>query len=93
MRTQLVLLVYSLLSVPQLFVPLWEIIRPFLSESTRKSIALYGKDKSEWQPILLQDIHTSQLTKQFGGKRDEPFELEELRVEGGYFKCSNFDNS
>lgn len=70
---------------------MWEVIRLFLSENTKNLISLYGKDKSQWQPALQEYIDKTQLTKEFGGLKDNPVTLDELRDDyDGYFQCEKF---
>lgn len=73
------LLINLLILGPPIFLSLWQIIREFLSPTTKDAIKLYGKDKSEWKTALLKDIDASQLTKEFGGLNDEGYSMEEIR--------------
>ncbi|OXA49432.1 Phosphatidylinositol/phosphatidylcholine transfer protein SFH6 [Folsomia candida] len=76
---------------PPIFLSLWQIIREFLSPVTKDAIKLYGKDKSEWQTALLENIDASQLSKEFGGLNDEGFSMEEIRKLPN-LKCSRYAN-
>ncbi|XP_021958783.1 SEC14-like protein 2 isoform X1 [Folsomia candida] len=78
----------KLVNCPPIFLSLWQIIREFLSPVTKDAIKLYGKDKSEWQTALLENIDASQLSKEFGGLNDEGFSMEEIRKLPN-LKCSS----
>lgn len=63
---------------------------PLLSEPTRTAISLHGKNPTEWKPILLRDIGLLQLTKEYGGVKEEVSVLEELRANGGHLQCQKY---
>lgn len=44
----------------------------------------------EWQAALLKFIDKAHLTKQFGGVKNEPFTLDELKSDGGHFQCPKY---
>jgi hypothetical protein len=49
---------------------------------------IYGKNKKEWQNVLLDETLPSQLTEQFGGIIKEPVDFHEfLRKSKSVFKC------
>jgi len=54
-----------------------------MSQRTRDLIQIYGKDKREWRPKLLEEIDASQLTEYYGGTREFAFEIEDYRMKGG----------
>jgi len=81
----------TLVNVPQIFLALWEILSPLLSARTRASISMYGKDKAQWKPVLAKSIDKTQLTKEFGGLKDEPYSVDDLRnIDKGHFQCHKY---
>jgi len=62
-----------------LFQALLSVIRPLMSPLTRDSLFIYGKDKSQWQSALLEDISKDHLSTAFGGTKESGLEPEELR--------------
>ncbi|XP_035714226.1 SEC14-like protein 2 isoform X2 [Folsomia candida] len=80
----------TLVNVPNIFLTLWEILIPF--RSSRDEFHMYGKNTIEWQAALLKFIDKAQLTKAFGGVRNEPYTSDELKGDGGHFKCPKYVN-
>lgn len=76
--------------MPQLFIPIWNLLAPLLSEQTRSTISLYGQNANEWKPILRKEIDPEHLTRELGGLKKETFTMEELRADGGHFQCQKY---
>jgi hypothetical protein len=50
---------------------------------------VYGKDKNIWMPILRKEFGELNLSKEFGGKRDERdiLDLKDVLRDPSLFKC------
>ena len=65
-----------IINAPSVLSMAWRVISQFLDDVTKMKIRIYGQNKLEWMPALLQLIDESQIPEQFGGKMpDLPQEL------------------
>ncbi|OXA56328.1 SEC14-like protein 2 [Folsomia candida] len=76
------------INTPQVFTPVLQLMKPLFSERARKILTFFGRDKEEWQNVLLRDIARDKLTQNFGGDKESPYEMEHFK-QLGYFQCSN----
>jgi len=56
-----------LLSAPQLFNVVLNVVIPLTDPITRDSIKTHGKNRNIWEPIVRKQIDPSQLPERFGG--------------------------
>ncbi len=59
-----------------------------MSEKTRNTLFVYGKNKREWQLPIFEEIDKSQLTKEYDGTKDFPLDIDEFRRQNGTFDCA-----
>jgi hypothetical protein len=57
------------INVPRIALPILEILKPVLSESTLKALKIFGPDKVEWSKYLHSIIPPDQLPYRFGGTK------------------------
>lgn len=69
------------------------VFRPLLSKQTRDIVSIYGRDKQEWQVALQKEITRENLSKQFGGLREEVADVNDLRKNPSLYKCHQFDGT
>lgn len=79
----------SVFAVPQLAIPIWEIVRTALEPKDRDIISIFGKDKLSWSTELLKEINKNQLSVLYSGSNAEPMDYEDVRAAGGVYRCKN----
>lgn len=57
---------------PTLFTLLFSIIKPFMHQATIDKIRVFGANKSEWAPAILEDVDPDQLPEYYGGTLTGP---------------------
>jgi len=77
-----------LVNMPQIALPIWNIYKHMLSPQTASVVAIYGNNKKEWQRILLKEINKNQLSRTFGGIKDDTLDYSDFRLTGEVFECS-----
>jgi hypothetical protein len=58
-----------------------------LSPIAKKIFSIYGKDRSQWQKLLMEESSPNGLTKTYGGTKEAPYEMEHFK-KVGYFDCA-----
>lgn len=59
-------------NAPKLFGLLFNLIKPFMHQTTVSKVRIYGSNKSEWTAALLDEIHADQLPAHYGGSLTSP---------------------
>lgn len=57
---------------PRLFTLLFSIIKPFMHQATIDKVRIFGFNKSEWAPAILEEIDPDQLPEYYGGMLASP---------------------
>lgn len=84
------LLLLYIVTAPQIALPLWDIYKHILTPQTRNILFIYGKDKKDWQRILLKEIDKDQLSRKLGGtKEDNAVDVFEYLRNVNVFRCEN----
>lgn len=74
---------------PPIFLPVFELIRPFLSEPSRKATKLFDYDSEKWKKALLKEIPADQLPTLYGGNRTVTAQtLAQLKKSNPYVKAA-----
>jgi len=60
------------LNTPDIFQNIIQLIRPFMSEESRKDLTVYGYNRDQWRKVLLDNIPEDQLPQKFGGIKERP---------------------
>ncbi|KAI9561274.1 hypothetical protein GHT06_012230 [Daphnia sinensis] len=61
-----------IINAPSYFSMVYALIKPFLHECDVDKIKVYGRDKNEWLPALLEEIDADQLPAYYGGTMTDP---------------------
>lgn len=60
------------LLAPAIFTLAFKIIRPILHQATVDKIRIFGYNRDEWVPALLEEIDADQLPGYYGGTMTDP---------------------
>lgn len=61
-----------LFAAPKLYTMVFNVLRPFMHQATINKINIFGHDKREWLPAMLEEIDASQLPVLYGGTLTDP---------------------
>lgn len=74
--------------VPPSYLTIHPILLGFASEETKAGVVLYGRNNKDWKERLRKEFGQDNLSKQFGGVKEDIWEIEDVIKDPSLFKCS-----
>lgn len=74
---------------PEVFVPLYDALKPALFKNTRDLITVLGRDKAHSLRFLMKEMDKDQLSRKYLGSKKESLDFQELRDSGEVYRCTN----
>ncbi|OXA44535.1 SEC14-like protein 4 [Folsomia candida] len=78
-----------IINAPEVFVPLYDALKPALFKNTRDLITVLGRDKAHSLRFLMKEMDKDQLSRKYLGSKKESLDFQELRDSGEVYRCTN----
>lgn len=73
--------------MPSAYLTVHQILLGFASDESKESWVLYGRDNNDWKERLRKEFGTKNISPQFGGTKDDIYDIEDILKDPSLFKC------